>query len=353
MQAAVYYGPGDVRIEQVRDPGPLGPNEVMLRVSMVSLCGTDTSQFEKATMVPLTHPHPASGHCGPVILGHEVVGTIVALGTDVNHLSMGMRVVPGAGMWCGTCRQCRTGRINICQRYYLYGIHANGGLAEYATFPAKMCVPVPERCSDAAAAMAQPCAVALHALSRVAITDQQTVVLFGAGNIGSLLLACLHTQKIFPHRLIVVDIDQQCLQRARQLGASHVVHTHKDEDAMRTVMHITEGQGAEVVIDAAGTASSINQALAVTAPGGKVLLVGIPSTLVALPLAEAIVQEKDLLTTNGEVCTRDLLQALTLLTETDLARQIGYRVLTLDRLVEKGLRQQGAEKVIIAVHVTL
>ncbi len=177
MKAAVYYGPGDVRIEDVREPGPPSPEEVVLQVKMGSLCGTDASQYKAATMVPLKSPHRSSGHAGPVILGHEVVGVVVARGSGVAHLEIGQRVVPGAGWWCGECPRCQEGRINICEHYYLYGIHTNGGLAEFATFPAQMCMPVPAACADEAATIAQPCAVALHALARGNIATAHTIAL--------------------------------------------------------------------------------------------------------------------------------------------------------------------------------
>jgi (R,R)-butanediol dehydrogenase/meso-butanediol dehydrogenase/diacetyl reductase len=166
MKAAVYYGSGDVRIEEVPEPGLPGPAEVVLQMKMGSLCGTDASLYKAATMVPLHEPHRISGHSGPVILGHEVVGVVVVRGSEVTHLQIGQRVVPGAGWWCGQCPRCKEGRINICENYYLYGIHAHGGLAEFATFPAQMCMSVPAVCSNEAAAMAQPCAVALHGLAR-------------------------------------------------------------------------------------------------------------------------------------------------------------------------------------------
>src|SRR5258707_14274081 len=100
MKAAVYYGPGDVRIEDVREPEPPGPAEVVIQVKMGSLCGTDASQYKAATMVPLDGPHRVSGHSGPVILGHEVVGVVVARGSGVAPLAIRERGVPGAG-WSG------------------------------------------------------------------------------------------------------------------------------------------------------------------------------------------------------------------------------------------------------------
>src|SRR5438876_11408774 len=138
---------------------------------------------------------------------------------EVTHLEIGQRVVPGAGWWCGQCPRCKEGRINICENYYLYGIHAHGGLAEFATFPAQMCMLVPAECSDETAAMAQPCAVALHALARGRIASDQTVALFGVGSIGNLLLAALQAQAAGGQRGIAIDAEQGRLAAAKRLGA--------------------------------------------------------------------------------------------------------------------------------------
>ncbi len=336
MKAAVYFGPGEVEIKQVPEPGPPGPDEVVIRVRMGSLCGTDASQFKAATMVPLAHPHPASGHMGPVILGHEVVGTVIEKGRKVAHLEVGDRVVPGAGMWCGACLQCREGRTNICQRYYLFGIHADGGLAELARVPAKMCIPVPGGCSDEAAAMGQPCAVALHALHRGGIKPGQTIALFGVGSIGSLLLAVMQAQAEDSQCVIAVDLGPARLDAARMLGASYRIDARSD-DPVAAIRELTDGEGVDVAIDATGMPETIAQALAAVRRGGRLLQVGIPIHPASLAMDQAVQHEKDVVTTNGQVCGVDLPRALDLLAATDLAARIGYRVIALDALVQEGL----------------
>jgi (R,R)-butanediol dehydrogenase / meso-butanediol dehydrogenase / diacetyl reductase len=336
MRAAVYYGPGDVRIEDVREPEPHGPGEVVIQVKMGSLCGTDASQYKAATMVPLDRPHRVSGHSGPVILGHEVVGVVVARGSEVTHLEIGQRVVPGAGWWCGECPRCKEGRINICENYYLYGIHTNGGLAEFATFPAQMCMPVPAECTDEAAAMAQPCAVALHALARGGVAVDQTVALFGVGSIGSLLLAALRAEVAGGQRVIAIDVEQGRLAAAKRLGAISQIDARSD-DPVAVIDELTGGRGVDVAIDATGVPGTIAQALASVRRGGRLLQVGIPVAPVSLVLDTAVMQEKEIITTNGQVCGVDLPRALELLSTTDLARRIGYRVIGLDALVEEGL----------------
>ncbi len=352
MKAAVYYGPGDVRIEGVHEPGPPGPEEVVLQVKMGSLCGTDASQYKAATMVPLHSPHSSSGHAGPVILGHEVVGVVVARGTGVTHLEIGQRVVPGAGWWCGGCPRCQEGRINICEHYYLYGIHTNGGLAEFATFPAKMCMPVPADCADEAAAIAQPCAVALHALARGNIAAAHTIALFGVGSIGSLLLATLQAQAASEKNVIVIDVEPGRLAVAKQLGATTQIDARRS-DAVAAIDEVTGGRGVDVAIDATGVPGTIAQALTAVRRGGRLLQVGIPVTPVSLVLDTVVMQEKEIITANGQACTVDLPHALELLATTDLARRIGYRVIGLDRLVEEGLvplvEHRATAKVVVAL----
>ncbi len=350
MRAAVYHGPRDVRVEGVPEPGPPGAGEVVLQVLMGSLCGTDATQYERATMVPIHARHPSSGHQGAVILGHEVVGTIVAVGPGVEDLEVGQRVVPGAGWWCGACSQCEAGRINICERYYLFGIHADGGLAERAKFPAKMCVPVPAGCSDEAAAMAQPCAVAMHALSRGRVEAAQTVALYGAGSIGSLLLAGMQAQSA-GKRVIVVDVDPARLDMALEFGA-HVVNARSGDAAAR-VRELSGGDGVDVAIEATGVPDSIALALATIRRGGRLLQVGIPHQAVSLAVDAAVLQEKEILTTNGQVCGVDLPRALHLLATTDLAARVGYRVIGLEAVVEEGLvplaEHRAAAKIVVDI----
>src|SRR5258708_34889331 len=130
-------------LEEARARSPPGPAEVAVRVKGGSRGGPAASQYRAATMVPLHEPHRVSGHSGPVILGHEVVGVVVARGSEVAHPEIGQRVVPGAGWWCGQWPRWKEGRINICVNYYLYGIHTHRGLAAFATVPAQTCMPVP------------------------------------------------------------------------------------------------------------------------------------------------------------------------------------------------------------------
>ena len=167
MRAAVYHGAGDVRVESVSAPGDPGPGELLLAPRMGAICGTDASEFAHGPhMIPLHQPHPGSGCVGPLVLGHEFVARVEAVGAGVEGIAVGDRVVSGAGVSCGECAWCRAGRTNLCASYYTLGLSAPGGLADLVTSPASICHAVPAAVADEAAAMAQPLAVAIHALDR-------------------------------------------------------------------------------------------------------------------------------------------------------------------------------------------
>lgn len=293
------------------------------------------------------------GRQRPLILGHEVCGIVVAKGAQVTHLSPGDRVAVGAGMWCGTCSRCREGRTNICEHYAVYGLHRDGGMAERALFPANMCVRVPANCTHEAAAMAQPLAVALHALARSQLVAGMRVAIFGVGGLGSLLLAAISVQRTYqPSCLIAIDIDPARLAKARTLGASATIDACQS-DTLQQIKHLTSGEGVDLAIEVTGQPASIVQALLATRKGGRLLQVGIPSEPVSLPMEHLVVQEKEIITTNGHICQTDLPAALDLLATTDLANRIDPHCISLDHLVEEGLlplaEHRASGKVIVMI----
>jgi (R,R)-butanediol dehydrogenase / meso-butanediol dehydrogenase / diacetyl reductase len=354
MKAAVYHGLFDVRIEEVPEPSPLGPDEVLLAPLVGSLCGTDVTEFVAGPkMIPLHHAHPVSEHRGQVVLGHEFVGIVQAVGEAVTNVCVGQRVVPGAGMWCGTCPPCLAGHTNICERYVLYGIHTHGGLAELVKVPAKMCVAIPAACSNEAAALAQPCAVAIHAISRSGIKFGQSVALFGLGGIGGFLLATLLARTQGDLSLIVVDKDERKRDLAERLGASSSTFIKADELTETAISNLTVDRGVDLAIEASGSPAAIQQALSMVRKGGTLLQTGIPAGLVPLPLGQVVPREVSIITTNGMVCEVDLPLAVALLSQTDLATQITDRIIQLDTLVPDGLEPLARHEVLgkVLVHI--
>ncbi len=348
MRAAVLYDRKDLRVEAAVDPGPPGAGKVLLAVSRAAICGTDVSEyFHGPRMVPLHRRHPVTGHQGPTILGHEFVGVVVAVGDGVSGARVGDRVVPGS-CWCGACRLCGKGRHSVCPRYFVYGLHAHGGLAEFALVSASACQPVPPQLDATAAACAQPLAVACHAIRRSRLQAGETVAVVGVGGIGAFLVAAAAARK--PALLLAVDIDERRLEVASVLGATHTASPRRT-DLAALVRGLTDGAGPDVVVEASGSKAGLELAWATVGRGGRVHLVGLHAAPVPLDFHGAVVNEIDVSHADG-----DLAEALRLLAASELGAVVLDRVIDLEALVPEGLlalaEGRAAGKVIVAVSDT-
>jgi threonine dehydrogenase-like Zn-dependent dehydrogenase len=340
MRAAVFHGPGDVRVERVDAPVPPAAGDVVLRVLRAAICGTDCAEYlHGPVLVPLERRHPWSGHVGPLILGHEFVGAVEALGAGVEGLAAGERVVSGAGVSCGSCAWCRKGRTNLCERYYTVGLQAHGGLAERVTVPAATCRPVPAACSDEHAALAQPLAVGIHAVARGGVAAGASVAVNGVGGIGSFVVAAAAGRGAGP--VIAIDVDAGRLTVARRLGATHAVDASAG-DPRAAVAAITGGAGVDVAIEAAGVPDGPALAVAVARRGGRVVIVGLQKQPVALDLLDLTLREIDVRTSMAHVLADDLPEALALLAGGELGDVVTGRVIPLEGLVRDGLEALAA-----------
>ncbi|MGW6426555.1 zinc-dependent alcohol dehydrogenase [Nocardia sp. NPDC055053] len=308
MQAAVYYGARDIRLEEVGIPTP-GTGEALVRVLRSGICGTDASEW---TAGPKTFPvhrrHPSSGHVGPIIPGHEFVGEIVAADPR-SDLPAGALVASGAGVWCGDCRRCREGRTNQCARYRTLGLNVHGGMAEYVAVPTKTLRPLPTGLPVDHAGLAQPLAVGIHAARRAGAHEGDNVVVIGAGAIGSFVLAGLRHLGDFD--ITVVDFPGSRLERARRLGADRTLVP--SESIAADVADALGGRKPDVVIEASGAPGQLAAALEMVVDGGRVQAVGIPKEKPALDLHSMIFREVTLDTTLAHVCETDLPAALHIL----------------------------------------
>jgi (R,R)-butanediol dehydrogenase / meso-butanediol dehydrogenase / diacetyl reductase len=332
MRAAVFHGAGDVRIEAVAAPGDPGPGEVLIAPSMAAICGTDASEFAHGPhMIPLHTRHPGSGHVGPLVIGHEFVGRALAVGEGVESVAVGDRVVSGAGVSCGECAWCRAGRTNLCASYYTLGLSAPGGLAEQVMSPASICVAVPDAVADEGAAMAQPLAVAIHALDRGGVGPGQTVAVLGIGGIGGFLIGAGSTREL--RRLIAVDVDPAKLALAEALGADDAIDA-RDTDVAAAIGEATAGEGADVVIEASGVPANPSIAIHATRRGGRVVIVGLQADPPPVDIFDAALREVDLIATVAHICDSNLPESLEVLAKTGLAGEVLGEVVPLTRLVE-------------------
>jgi threonine dehydrogenase-like Zn-dependent dehydrogenase len=325
MKAAVYHGRHDIRIQSVPEPGQPGPGEVVLEVMRAAICGTDSSEWAHGPL--LTRP--------PVTLGHEFVGRVVSIGEGVDDLAHGDRVVSGAAVSCGHCEWCRAGRTNLCSTYLTLGLQLNGGLAQLVKTPAAVCRQVPEVCSDDAAAMAQPLAVALHALRRTGVRAEQTCVVIGVGGTGSFILGAAAAKGISP--LIAVDIDEQRLRTAQVLGAETVIDA-TTQDVAAAVLEATGGDGAHVVVEASGAPGAPETAIEATRRGGRVLIIGLQPEPTEIDLFALTTREVEIRTAVAHVCDVDLPESLEIIAHSNLAQTVLDRVIPLDNLVDLGIR---------------
>ena len=222
MRALRIHGQGDLRLETIARPQP-GPGDVVLRITGAGICGTDATLFRLgAAVVPAGTPVR-----WPIVLGHEFAGEVVDAGPRVDGLVAGDLVACGAGVACGDCAACVAGRTNLCERYATAGVHRDGGLAEFCVVPAAICEPAaPHGVSGDAAALAQPMAVAEHAIDVGRLAAGERALVLGAGGIGAFAVWAATSRDA---SVAVYERDPSRLEIARALGATETVLADPDE----------------------------------------------------------------------------------------------------------------------------
>ncbi|HLY14939.1 MAG TPA: alcohol dehydrogenase catalytic domain-containing protein [Candidatus Limnocylindrales bacterium] len=256
MRAAVYEGEGRLVVKDVPDPVPAAA-EVLIEVEACGVCGSDVMIIN----IPAGHPSTP-----PVIIGHEFVGRIRAVGSAVRDLAVGTRVVCDPDPKCGACDSCRAGRPANCTNIVALGVYRDGALAQYVTAPANSIYPISEDVPAELAALVEPLACVVNGTNRAALRPGESVVIFGAGAIGCLFTAVLHAAGAA--RIIVVEPSASRGPVARALGAAEVL-TPDEWAARRTELMPT---GADVVVDAVG--SVLPQAIGAAGMGARVIIFG-------------------------------------------------------------------------------
>lgn len=276
MRALILHGPGDLRLEQVPDPVP-GPGEIVVRVDAALTCATDAKMMRAGS-------HPALGPL-PAPFGHEVAGTVEAVGEGVTRPAAGDAVIVANSAPCHRCPACTGGRPNLCEAI----VYLTGAFAERLRVPAPIVarntVPLPPGLAPALGAMAEPLACALHTAGRCAAAAGDVVVVLGGGVQGQLLTGALARRGCRVH---LADPHPERRARAARFGA---VATHDaprdDAGAASLRAALPGGEGADVVIEAVGRPEAWRAAAALAGPGAEVVLHGgcPPGSEVTLPTA--------------------------------------------------------------------
>lgn len=262
-------------MEEVPVPEVQDPEDAVVRVTASSICGSDLHILHG--LMPGIEPG--------TIIGHEFVGVVERVGSSVTAVRPGDRVVGAAAVWCGRCRACRRGLRAACERSAIFGSGTlfgglSGAQAEYVRVPfAGRCLsPIPRELSDEQVVFAGD--IAPTAYSTVAglspsvrgVCGGDRVVVLGAGPVG--LCAVASARLLGPRQIVVVDLQRYRLEMALQLGADAVVDA-SGEDVRSVVKTLTDGWGADYVVEAVGRQETLNDAVAIAAPGGVVAVAGI------------------------------------------------------------------------------
>ena len=267
MKAGVYYGPRDVRYEDVEDLALTGDRfDVLIKVEAAGICGSDMHRYRA---------NPSSPVVGNRVFGHELAGTVVQIGANVTDLKVGDRVGVEPLVTCGVCRFCRCGEYQICADLAHVGGKYSGGFAQYSKAPRKNLFKLPDHVPFDEASTLDCYSVAVHALRRVPVTIGDTVVVIGTGAIGICIAQV--AKAAGAANVIIVGRRESALDVARNCGIATVFNSDTG-DLTEFVMSRTGGMGADIVFEAVGnTASTLQQAIDALRPMGTVGVVANPN----------------------------------------------------------------------------
>ncbi|MBC7287978.1 MAG: NAD(P)-dependent alcohol dehydrogenase [Armatimonadetes bacterium] len=283
MRAAVLYGLRDMRVENVPMPEIAEPDDVLIRVLSVGICGSDVHFFTRGRIGDFILQQPT-------IMGHESAGEVVDVGPAVADLRPGDIVAIEPGKTCRKCEFCKSGRYNLCPHVvFLAAPPVNGAFCECLVWPRDFVFKLPENLGPDEGAMMEPLSVGLHAVRLAGVRGGDTVAILGAGPIGltTLMAAKAHGAT----RIIVTDVVAFRLDFATRLGATNVINA-RETDPVEAIMDLTRGRGVDAAFECAGTEVTIQQAMKVTRDGGSVQLVGMPAELMPqVPIYDVINRE--------------------------------------------------------------
>ena len=285
MKALYAHGARDLRLAEV-EVGPVGPGEVRIRLVRGGICGSDLHYYNHGGFGTVKLREP-------MILGHEVAGEVVDLGPEVAGLGPGDLVAISPSRPCGTCRYCRKGLPNQCENMRFYGSampfpHIQGAFRQEIVVAASQCVPA-HGLSPAAAAMAEPLSVALHAVRRAGEMLGRRVLVTGCGPIG--VLAILAARAAGAGEITATDISDRALGFAGTAGADRLLNTARDPEALA---EDSRGKGSfDVLIECSGAAQALAAGIGALAPRGVIVQLGMSGEM-TLPILPLIAKELEL-----------------------------------------------------------
>lgn len=260
MKALVAYGNGDYRLETAYPVPECGEDDIIIKTEGCGICAGDLKCQHGAAMfwgdekeAPWVKP--------PFIPGHEFVGRIVKMGSQVKGFSLGDRITADQIVPCGECRFCKSGRYWMCQPHSIFGFQNtnNGGMAEYVRYPKTSVISrVPEDMPLDQALLIEPYGCSKHAVDRAQIGNEDVVVISGAGTLGLGMITYARMKN--PSKLISLDMADNRLEKAKEFGADITINPGR-EDVVQRILDMTDGYGCDIYIEATGHPSSVVQGL--------------------------------------------------------------------------------------------
>ena len=300
MRVAMYYHNRDVRVEEMPRPAP-GPGELLLQVEASGICGSDVMEWYRIQRAPL-------------VLGHEVAGTVAAVGDGVERFRPGDRLVVTHHVPCNACRYCLSGHHTVCDTLRATNFYP-GGFAEYLRLPPinvdRGAFPVPEGATPEAASFAEPLGCVYRGQRRANLQPGQSVLVLGSGLAG--LLHINLARALGAGRIVSTDMVDYRLAAARRLGADFTFAATDDIPAR--LREVNDGRLADLVIVATGARPALQQALDSVERGGTVLFFAPtePGVAVSVPVNEVFFRNDATLTTTYAAAPGDLAAALELI----------------------------------------
>ena len=262
MKQAIMTSPGIIEYRDVEAPGKLGPDEVLLKIQRIGVCGSDIHVFHGE--------HPATPY--PVVQGHEYSATIAAIGDKVTTAKAGQRATARPQLVCGKCGPCLRGQYNACQELKVQGFQAPGVAQEYFVVPIDRLVVFPDSMSFEHGAMIEPAAVGAHSTARASNLKGKNVVVSGAGTIGN-LVAQFAIQR-GANKVLITDVMDFKLEKAMECGIEHTLNILKTP-FKEGALAVFGNEGFQVGFEAAGVQASLDTLIGNVEKGGEVVILGV------------------------------------------------------------------------------
>ena len=277
MKALVLTEYSRLEFAEIPVPAP-GPDEILVRVAACGICGSDVHGYDGTS----------GRRIPPIVMGHEAAGTVASVGKHVRGFSEGDRVTFDSTIYCGACDFCRRGEVNLCDRRQVLGVSCGdyrraGAFAEFVLVPARVAYHLPAHLSFSEAALLEAVSVAVHAVSLIPVSPEDSALVIGAGTIGLLVQQALRAAGC--QRVVVSDIDPTRLKLSRELGGTTTVLAN---DLAQEVSRFTNGTGVDIVVEAVGTNATVAAAIDSVRKGGKIVLVGNVTPEVSIHLQKVV-----------------------------------------------------------------